>query len=74
MASSPGAAMSIIPKAYLGDGVYIEMTPAGFVLTTENGVAVTNTIHLDMGTLKNLMEWIETTIAKIERDRQHEKN
>lgn len=48
-------------KAYLGDGVYVEVGRfAGEVwLTTENGVEVTNTVILDeMVTLK-LIEWLQ---------------
>jgi hypothetical protein len=34
-------------KAYLGDGVYVEFDRFGtLVLTTENGLSVTNTIYL----------------------------
>lgn len=34
-------------KRYVGDGVYAEMGPGGLTLTTENGVAVQNTIYLE---------------------------
>lgn len=35
-------------KVYLGDGVYCERDEWGnLVLTTENGLSITNTIHLD---------------------------
>ena len=34
-------------KTYLGDGVYVALDPLGIVLTTENGVMITNTIVLE---------------------------
>jgi|688.fasta_scaffold2269023_2 hypothetical protein len=34
-------------KDYLGDGVYADFDGFAFVLTTENGVSVTNTIVLE---------------------------
>lgn len=34
-------------KAYVGDGVYVEFDPDGIVLTTENGLEVTNRIVLE---------------------------
>ncbi len=34
-------------KTYIGDGVYAEIDPFGtLTLTTEDGIRVTNTIHL----------------------------
>lgn len=51
-------------KSYLGDGVYIEMAPIGFILTTENGIEVTNTIVLEDETLLNLVKWTEAELAK----------
>ena len=35
-------------KVYLGDGVYAEYDGYHIVLTTEDGVKVTNTIYLDL--------------------------
>lgn len=34
-------------KTYLGDGVYADFDGYGIVLTTENGISVTNTIVLE---------------------------
>lgn len=34
-------------KAYLGDGVYADFDGYAVVLTTENGISVTNTIVLE---------------------------
>lgn len=55
-------------KSYLGDGVYIEMVPEGFVLTTENGVSVTNRIVLDMEVLDNLQRWIAKAMVNLKRN------
>lgn len=40
-------------KRYLGDGVYADFDGGAIILTTENGVSVTNTIELDQHTLKS---------------------
>ena len=53
-------------KDCLGDGVYIEMDNFGFVLTTENGISVTNRIVLDDPTLNALLKWVEQTLAELE--------
>jgi hypothetical protein len=35
-------------KTYLGDGVYVDINNAGqIVLTTEDGISITNTIFLE---------------------------
>lgn len=34
-------------KQYLGDGVYLEYDGANLILTTENGISVTNRIVLE---------------------------
>lgn len=39
--------MSVPAKVYLGDGVYASFDGYAFVLTTENGIDVTNTIVLE---------------------------
>ena len=47
-------------KQYLGDGVYVEVDSAGrIVLTTENGIEVTNTIYLDLDILAELNNFIK---------------
>jgi len=38
-------------KEYLGDGVYIENEGYQLKLTTENGIATTNTIYMDESVL-----------------------
>jgi hypothetical protein len=37
----------IVDKDYIGDGVYIGLMDGGLVLTTEDGISVTNIIWLD---------------------------
>lgn len=44
-------------KEYLGDGVYVEPSLGQVVLTTENGISVTNTIYLDPEIIINLMRY-----------------
>lgn len=43
-------------KVYLGDGVYAYYDGYGVILTTENGIAVTNTIYLEPEVLKALQK------------------
>ena len=38
--------MANVPKRYLGDGCYVALAEGKIVLTTENGVEVTNEIVL----------------------------
>ena len=45
-------------KHYLGDGVYIEFDGFTIILTTENGIEVTNTIVLEPEVLNNFTEYI----------------
>lgn len=47
-------------KVYIGDGVYVRHDDFGIVLTTENGVRVTNTIYLEPEVWKNLEDYVET--------------
>jgi len=35
-------------KTYIGDGVYVEVKDNRLILTTEDGVTVTNTIFLEV--------------------------
>ena len=47
-------------KKYLGDGVYAVEDDAGtIVLTTENGIDVTNTIYLDPDVINALQDYLE---------------
>ena len=45
-------------KVYLGDGVYVNRDGFGMVLTTENGIRVTNKIVLEPQVFGALMEWV----------------
>lgn len=46
-------------KTYLGDGVYARFTGYDFVLTTENGIEVTNEIVVDGQILAALAAFAE---------------
>lgn len=46
-------------KEYLGDGVYIEDQGYHVVLTTEDGISVTNRIFMDRQVEKNLRQYME---------------
>jgi hypothetical protein len=46
-------------KKYIGDGVYCEFDGYAFVLTTENGIDVTNTIVLEPEVYLNLINFIQ---------------
>lgn len=54
----------MIAKAYIGDGVYVNFDGYGLVLTTENGISVTNTIVLEPEVWVALKEYVN----KIERE------
>lgn len=52
--------MSAYTKSYLGDGAYVEWDEyQGLILTTENGVEVTNTIVLGGEEYKALVAFVE---------------
>jgi hypothetical protein len=44
-------------KKYLGDGVFVDYDGFHVVLTTENGLATTNTIYLDPEVLKAFKDY-----------------
>ncbi len=47
-------------KRYLGDGVYVEIGDTGdLVLTTEDGVSVTNRIVFDEVTMAEFEQYVE---------------
>lgn len=37
----------LIPKDYMGDGIYIRDIGHAVILTTENGISVENEIHIE---------------------------
>ncbi len=45
-------------KEYLGDGVYAERDERGVVLTTEDGISVTNTVVLESAVLDAFWGWL----------------
>lgn len=47
-------------KTYIGDGVYVDISQLGIVLTTENGIRATNTIVLEPEVLHALLEYLYT--------------
>ena len=47
-------------KIYLGDGVYCEFSGHDFMLTTENGIEVTNTIYLEAEAITMLVEFAKS--------------
>lgn len=50
----------MIPKDYLGDGVYAEVDGIGrIVLTTEDGISATNTIVLEPEVMTALLEYLK---------------
>ena len=53
--------MEIYQQEYLGDGVYIRKwhSDMSYILTTDDGVAVDNTIFLEPEVVKALIEYIE---------------
>ena len=56
-------------KAYVGDGVYVEFSQSQFVLgeiilTTENGLEVTNRIVLDYAVWMRLVELVTNRLER----------
>jgi hypothetical protein len=49
---------------YLGDGAYVAFNGYAFVLTTSNGVEVTNTIVLEPGHLQTLITFAERLLGR----------
>lgn len=49
--------------SYLGDGVYVEIEPfsGNLVLTTQNGLRVTNKIVLEFDVVEKLLKYIGKT-------------
>ena len=53
-------------KTYLGDGVYAEIEQDGWfvVLTTENGVSVTNRIYMEPSVVRAFEAWLAQVRAE----------
>jgi len=63
-----------IKKEYLGDGVYIDFKDSQIVLTTENGIEITNTIYLEPEVIVSLMDYLNKLSQQIEKVRNNYKN
>jgi hypothetical protein len=50
-------------KRYIGDGVYANFDGYNFILTTENGISVTNTIVLEPGVVATLQAYIAQALG-----------
>lgn len=46
-------------KEYIGDGAYVEFDGYALILTTENGIEVTNTIYLEPDVLDKLNRYAD---------------
>ena len=51
-------------KVYLGDAVYAEFDDFGVVLTTEDGVSVTNKIVLEPEVIRAFEKYVENLRAR----------
>lgn len=56
---SEKAGVSIIGKEYLGDGAYVAFDGYALVLTTENGIEVTNAVVLEPDVYAALLTYVE---------------
>lgn len=59
----------ITDKFYVGDGVYAEFDGNGIILTSENGMKITNSIYLECETWDNLFKWV-TQIQKTLKEKE----
>lgn len=51
-------------KVYLGDGVYAANDGFSIILTTENGVSVTNKIYLEPSVWVSLLRYVDKCAAE----------
>jgi hypothetical protein len=49
----------MMPKTYLGDGVYANFDGYSIILTTEDGISVTNEIYLEPEVWQALLEYMK---------------
>lgn len=49
-------------KRYLGDGVYVEWSMESLVLTTEDGIEVTNRIYLEPEVYQSLIQFVQAEL------------
>lgn len=55
-------------KVYLGDGAYAEFDGYALVLTTENGISVTNTIVLEPEVYGELVRFVAVIEARAQSE------
>lgn len=55
-------------KTYLGDGAYVDYDGHNIVLTTEDGIDVTNTIYLEPSVYEHLTGWVERLKGELQND------
>ena len=63
--------MSQIKKVYLGDAVYAEIDGYNIVLTTENGIEITNTIYLEPEVISNFLLFLDN-LNKMEKENEND--
>ena len=69
-----GVEMELPAKRYIGDGVYVEHNGFGIVLTTENGIEVTNRIVLEPEVVVALEGYFRNVRAAVTGADRHEKD
>ncbi len=55
-------------KRYLGDGVYGELDGHGILLTTENGISITNSIFLEPEVLAEFERFVNDLRRRAKED------
>ncbi len=60
-------------KEYLGDGVYLDFDGFHIILTTEDGVSVTNTIFLEPEFPEQIVQYKANLLEKIYNEQVKEK-
>ena len=66
MGGPHGASVSDGSPEYLGDGCYVTVEHGAIVLTTGNGLVMTNRIVLEPEVLGNFQEYIEALRRKVD--------
>jgi len=56
-------------KVYLGDGVYVDFDGYQIVLTTEDGISVTNTIYLEPNIYASLVAYVGQLSDKLKEQK-----
>jgi hypothetical protein len=59
---------NMIEKTYIGDGVYADFNGYHIVLTSENGIGITNTIYLEDSVFIALQEFAKKVFGYTEED------